>query len=337
MRQRTIGDGRVTLSVSELCLGTMYFGYRTDERTAFAILDRFHEAGGNFLDTANNYGQWHGEAGESERVIGRWLRSRGMAGRTVVATKVGARTLVPGDPSREHWQGLGGATIRADAETSLRQLGVERLDILYAHIDDRETPLAERVDAFAGLAESGKVGLLGCSNHAIWRMEQTRALARAAVRPTYSCIQQKHSYLLPLPGLRQTNLVGEETLDYVEGEGLTLLAYSPLLAGFYARPNDSLPAEYDHTVNRERLVVLRDVAAELGASPTQVVLRWLIEGRPSVVPVVGASSVAQLDEVLGAVALELGPATMDRLNAAGRTAPVPAPVAAEPAPEPVTA
>ena len=80
MRQRVISDSRVSLTVSELCLGTMYFGYRTDEQTSFAILDRFLEAGGTFLDTANNYGQWHGDAGESERVIGRWLRSRRVAG-----------------------------------------------------------------------------------------------------------------------------------------------------------------------------------------------------------------------------------------------------------------
>jgi len=78
MRQRQLSDGRVGLEVSQLCLGTMYFGYRTDEPTSLAILDRFVEAGGNFLDTANNYGQWHGEAGESERVIGRWRRSRGV-------------------------------------------------------------------------------------------------------------------------------------------------------------------------------------------------------------------------------------------------------------------
>ena len=106
MRQLTISDGRASLHVSELCLGTMYFGYRTGEATSFAILDRFLEAGGTFLDTANNYGQWHGEAGESERVVGRWMRSRGVAGTMIVATKVGARTTVPGDPDPRHWQGL---------------------------------------------------------------------------------------------------------------------------------------------------------------------------------------------------------------------------------------
>ena len=155
MQQRQLSDGRVDLQVSRLCLGTMNFGYRTDEPTSFAILDRFAEAGGNFLDTANNYGQWHGDAGESERVIGRWRRSRGVTDELVVATKVGARTLLPGDPSPAHWQGLGAKTIREDAETSLRQLGVDRLDLYYAHIDDRATPLTETVDAFAELAEAG--------------------------------------------------------------------------------------------------------------------------------------------------------------------------------------
>ncbi|HZA80401.1 MAG TPA: aldo/keto reductase, partial [Actinomycetes bacterium] len=271
MRQLQLSDGRVGLQVSQLCLGTMYFGYRTDEPTSLAILDRFLEAGGNFLDTANNYGQWHGDPGESERVIGRWRRSRGIDDEVVLATKVGARTLVPGDPSPAHWQGLGARTIREDAETSLRQLGTERLDLYYAHIDDRSTPLEETVDALAGLAEAGKVGLLGASNHATWRIERARAIAGAAGRPAYACVQQEHSYLLPAPDPGQLNLVTEELIDYATAEGLTLLAYSPLLKGVYARPHQAPPPAYDHPTNQARMAVLREVAAELGATPTQVV------------------------------------------------------------------
>ena len=214
MRQLTISDGRASLRVSELCLGTMYFGYRTGEATAFAILDRFLEAGGTFLDTANNYGQWHGEAGESERVLGRWMRSRGVAGTMVVATKVGARTTVPGDPDPRHWQGLAAKVIREDAETSLRNLGVDRLDLYYAHVDDRSAPLAETVDALASLAESGKAGLLGASNTATWRIERARSLARAAGRPGSSCVQQQHTYLLAQSEPGQLNLIAEELLDY---------------------------------------------------------------------------------------------------------------------------
>jgi aryl-alcohol dehydrogenase-like predicted oxidoreductase len=317
MRQRVIGDGRQSLTVSELCLGTMHFGYRTDERTAFAILDRFLAAGGTFLDTANNYGQWHGEAGESERVLGRWMRSRGVTERMVVATKVGARTLRPGDPSPEHWQGLGRAHILADVETSRANLGQDRLALYYAHIDDRDTPLRETVETMAELAESGIVGLLGCSNTALWRIERARSIARAAGRPAYSCIQQRHTYLLPLPGSRQTNLIDELTLDYAESDGLTLLAYSPLLAGAYARgerPGD----EYAHAANDARLAVLHEVAAETGATANQVVLAWLLAGTPSIIPIPGASSVEQLDEILGALDVELDAETMSRLDGAGR-------------------
>ena len=320
MRQRQIGDGRVTLTVSDLCLGTMNFGYRTDEATAFAILDRFVDAGGTFVDTANNYGQWHGEAGESERLLGRWIRSRRAADTVVVATKVGARTLTPGDPSREHWQGLGRGHIMADAQTSLRQLGRDRLDLYYAHIDDRNTPLEETVDALAELAESGAVGLLGCSNTALWRVERARSTARAARRPGYSCIQQRHSYLVPLPDHRQTNLITEETLDYAESDGLTLLAYSPLLGGAIAR-GERPGGEYAHAANDDRLAVLAEVAEERGATAPQVVLAWLLHSTPPLIPIIGAGSVAQLEELLGATELHLDAGTMGRLDAAGRAAP----------------
>ena len=323
MRERVIGDGRTELTVSELCLGTMYFGYRTDERTAFDILDRFLEAGGTFLDTANNYGQWHGDAGESERVLGRWMRSRGVADRMVVATKVGARTLRPGDPSPQHWQGLTAAHIRTDADTSRRNLGLDRLPLYYAHIDDRDTPLEETVDALAELAEKGTVGLLGCSNTALWRIERARGIARTAGRPAYSCIQQQHSYLVPMPDPGQTNLIGVETLDYAQSEGLHLLAYSPLLKGLYSRGGQP-EGEYAHATNTARLTVLRDVARELGATPNQVVLAWLLSGRPAIIPIPGASSLDQLDELLAATELRLDEATMARLNDAGRMQPDPA-------------
>jgi aryl-alcohol dehydrogenase-like predicted oxidoreductase len=320
MRQRMIGDERLSLAVSEICLGTMYFGYRTDEATSFAILDRFAEAGGTFLDTANNYGQWHGDAGESERVIGRWLRSRGMASQMVIATKVGARTTVPGDPDPRHWQGLSAAAIRQDAETSLRNLGIERLDLYYAHIDDRSVSLEETVDAMAGLAESGKAGLLGASNTATWRVERARAIARSAGRPAYSCVQQQYTYLQAHPDRGQVNLITEELLDYALAEDISLLAYSPLLAGRYARPDQGLPAAYAHAASEIRLNVLGQVAIEQNATPGQVALAWLLaKSQPPIIPVPGASSVAQLDEILAAAELTLDAETVGRLDEAGRS------------------
>ena len=203
-------------------------------------------------------------------------------------------------------------------QTSRRQLGLERLDLYYAHIDDRATPIEESVDAFAELAESGAVGLLGCSNTALWRIERARSIARAAGRPGYSCIQQRHSYLLPLPNARQTNLVTEELLDYAAAEDLVVLAYSPLLGGVYPR-GERAGGEYAHAVNDARIAVLGRVAAEVGATVSQVVLAWLLHSTPSVIPIVGASSVSQLDELLGATEVGIDADTMARLDAAGRT------------------
>ena len=313
MKQRIITDGRVALEVSELCLGTMYFGYRTDEATAFAILDRFSEAGGTFLDTANCYGQWHGNAGESERVIGRWLRSRGKHNQMVIASKVGARTTVPGDPDSRHWQGLSGTVIKEDAETSLRNLGVDRLDLYYAHIDDRATPLEETVDAFAELAESGKAGLLGASNTATWRIERARKLA--ADRPAYSCVQQEYSYLMYQLDPGQVSVITEELKDYAATEQLTLFAYSPLVAGGYARRDQPIRHAYDHPTNAARLAVLDETAAGLGVTVNQLVLAWMLSlSNPPVLPIPGASSVAQLDEILAATELALDQSILDRLK-----------------------
>ena len=161
------------------------------------------------------------------------------------------------------------------------------------------------------------MGLLGASNHATWRIERARSIARAAGRPAYQCVQQEHSYLLPQPHPGQLNLVTEELIDYATAEDLTLLAYSPLLKGVYARPGQAPPAAYDHPGNRPRLAVLGEVAAELGATPSQVVLAWLMQGAPPMIPVVGASSVAQLDELLGATELDLDSDVRARLDAAG--------------------
>ena len=315
MRTRTLSDGRVTFQVSELCLGTMYFGYRTPEAVAFDILDRFLDAGGNFLDTANCYGQWHGDAGESERVIGRWMKSRGVVGQMVVATKVGARTTVPGNPDARHWQGLGSRAILADADISRRNLGVDRLDLYYAHIDDRDTLLEETVGAFAGLAERGTVGLLGASNTATWRIERARGLAQR--RPAYSCVQQRYSYLPALQGLADFDMISAELKDYAAAENLTLFAYSPLLGGAYANPDKRLPAAFDHPTAQARLAELYDVAMELGVSANQVVLAWLLQEDRPVIPIPGASSVAQLEEILTATELKLDDEQLARLAGAG--------------------
>ncbi|MEU4871975.1 aldo/keto reductase [Streptomyces sp. NPDC021608] len=327
MKYRTLGtDPGTRREVSVLALGTMLFGSATDEKTSFALLDRYVEAGGNFLDTSDNYAFWAdgGQGGQSEELLGRWRRSRGVGDEVVIATKLGARPLAPGTGYVDNPEGLSAKAIREAAERSRDRLGVERLDLLYAHIDDHTVPQRETVEAFAELVAEGTVALLGASNQAVWRVERARALAAAAGLPGYEVLQYQHSLLRPrtdIPdGLFPDGSLGHagpELRGYLRAEpGLTLVAYSPLLKGAYTRPDRPLPQDYDHPGTPPRLAVLREVARETGASVNQVVLAWQLGGELPIVPLAGASSPAQLEENLAAVGLELTGEQRSRLDAA---------------------
>ena len=321
MRYRTLAGGKGP-EVSNLCLGLMHFGSSVDEATSLAILDRFAEAGGTFVDTSNNYHIWHpgGTGDESEALLGRWLRSRGARDRTVVATKVGARP--PAGSTQvwpDAWEGLSARTIRAGAEGSLRRLGTDHLDVYYAHIEDRGVPVAETVGAFADLVATGVTRLIGCSNHTAWSAATARQYAVDHGLPHYTCLEQRYTYLRPVPDSEwgATGHAGEDLRDFIAAhDDLTLTAYGSLVLGAYTRADRPLPAPLDHAGSHRRIAVLREVAAELDATPNQVVLAWQMGGGLPVVPVVGVSSVAQLDELLGAVELDLDPALRARLDAA---------------------
>ncbi|MFJ6386225.1 aldo/keto reductase [Streptomyces sp. NPDC091972] len=326
MRYRTIGtDPATRREVSVLALGAMLFGSRTDEETAFAVLDRYVEAGGNFIDTSDNYAFWEdgGQGGQSEELLGRWRRSRGIGDEIVIATKLGARPLAPGTSYVDNAEGLSAKVIRESAERSRERLGVARLDLLYAHIEDHRVPLRETVEGFAELVAEGTVGLLGVSNHAVWRVERARALAAAAGLPAYEVLQYAHSHLRPRTDVPEPLFpdgspghAGPDLLSYLRAEpALTLVAYSPLLKGAYAHP-DRLPADFDHPGTPSRLKALTEVAKETGATVNQVVLSWQIGSDLPIVPLAGVSSLAQLEENLEAVDLELTGEQRARLDGA---------------------
>ncbi|MEV5414202.1 aldo/keto reductase [Thermopolyspora sp. NPDC052614] len=329
MRYRVIGTNpRTQREVSVLSLGAMLFGTRTDEATSFAILDRYVEAGGTFIDTSDNYAFWvnGGQGGESEELLGRWRRSRGVGNEIVIATKVGARPLAPGTSYIDNPEGLSAKVIRESAERSRERLGMDRLDLLYAHIEDPRVPLRETVEGFAELVAEGTVGLLGVSNHWTWRVERARAIAAAAGLPGYEVLQYQHTYLrercdLPtdLSPHGSPGAASPDLLAYVhEQPELTLVAYSPLLKGAYVRSDSDRPfgPQLDHAGTPARLAALREVAAETGATVNQVVLSWLIGGEIPVIPLVGTSSLAQLEEALEAVDLELTAEQRAKLDAA---------------------
>jgi aryl-alcohol dehydrogenase-like predicted oxidoreductase len=335
MQYRTISNGTTSFEVSTLCLGTMFFGTRTDTATSLEILDRFAQAGGTFVDTANNYNAWVGGHGrDSEDVLGEWIRRRGGLGDVRLATKLGAAKKDPALPLQTveptNYQGLSAEVVAREARLSLQHLGIDRIDVLYGHVDDRETPLAETVGAFGQLQREGLVGISGISNVALWRLVEAREEAlRQGVAP-YGVVQQGYSYVYPSPAAGRTNDVSADLLDYVASLGagvdagtdaaarppLTITAYSPLHQGAFTRDDKPLWAPMRHASNRERLRVLHDVAAEIGATPNQVALAWLLGGAVPVIPVVGISSVAQLEEALAAVDLVLDPEVRARLDAA---------------------
>jgi aryl-alcohol dehydrogenase-like predicted oxidoreductase len=327
MKYRTIGtDPKTSRSVSVLSLGAMHLGTATDEATSFAILDRYVQAGGTFIDTSGNYAFWANgtQGGESEELLGRWRRSRGVGDEIAIATKVGARPLAPGTSFTDNAEGLSARVIRESAERSLDRLGVSRLDVLYAHIEDPAVPLEETVEGFAALVAEGTVGLLGVSNHWVWRVERARSLAAAAGLPGYEVLQYQHSYLRPRtdrPGVLSLDgaqgVVGGDLLSYLRAEPeLSMVVYSPLLKGGYVNTGRLDAFEYGHPGTPARLAALREVARDAGATVNQVVLAWLIGAEVPMIPLVGASSTAQLDESLAAVDLELTAEQRARLDAA---------------------
>ncbi|MFI9560077.1 aldo/keto reductase [Nonomuraea endophytica] len=304
-----------------LALGTIGFGTAVTMDDTFALLDRFAEAGGTMIDTANNYPFWvEGCTGdESEVAIGAWLAARGNRDRVVLSTKAGARPTVAGDRTLDSMEGLSASAIAKAAEGSLTRLRTDYIDVYWSHIDDASIPLEESLGAFNALAEDGKIRALGASNMRAWRLERARNVSVGRGWMPYTHLQLRHTYLRPRPLTRQAEsahvLVTEETLEHVADSGISLWAYNTLMSGSYTgRPDRPLPESYDHPGTTRRLAVLREVAGELGATPNQVVLAWLLaDGH---VPIVGATRLAQLEEAIGATALTLDPAQKDRLDAA---------------------
>ncbi|GAA2756423.1 aldo/keto reductase [Actinopolymorpha rutila] len=294
-----------------LVLGAMYFGTRTDEATSRQILDHFVDAGGTMIDTSNNYSFWEdpsGFGGQSEAVLGRWLAGHpGLREQLYISTKVGAQPLAPGG-FPDNLEGLSPRAINESVQASLQRLGTDRIDLYWAHVEDRSVPLKDMMAAFGSLVENDTVGRVGCSNWPIWRVEQARQAARGW--QGFTALQLMHSYLQPRPGAQVSwqparfGCVTDQTLDYVDAQQLEVWAYSPLLKGGYTHP-DRLGDAYDHEGNDRRLAGLDRVAAELDASRNQVVLAWLSGGEAPITPIVGVSTVAQLDEILEATKLTL--------------------------------
>jgi aryl-alcohol dehydrogenase-like predicted oxidoreductase len=299
----------------------MMFGITIDEPTSFAILDRFVDAGGQWIDTADCYSFWASESGyggDSERLLGRWLAARpGVRDRVKISTKLGAEPLDKNDWPVSR-QGLSAPAVASALEGSLQRLGVDHVDLLWAHMEDRRVAIEETADAMGALVASGQAVRIGTSNHPAWRVERARAHAIANGLEPVSALQHSRSYLSPKPGMTPAGQnhrfahLDDELVDLATTEGLEMWAYTPLLSGAYDNPAKSIPASHQHSDTVERLAVLDAVATELDATRGQVVLAWLVAN--GVTPILGGSKVDQLDAALAGVRLELAPEQLERLG-----------------------
>jgi aryl-alcohol dehydrogenase-like predicted oxidoreductase len=310
MKKINLGTSRI--EVSELCLGTDVFGSSRDKPTSFRLLDYFHDAGGNFIDTANFYASWLKgfEGGESETVIGEWMADRRSRNGMVIATKLAFD--YPGCAG-----GLCASEIERECEKSLRRLQTDRIDLYYSHKDDRATPLEETMEAFDRLVRAGKVRAIGASNLPVWRIAQANQLSQLKGWAGYVAVEQRYTYLRPRYGadFGPQIFLSEDLKDYARSNDVTLVAYSILLSGAYAKGN--LPVQFAGPDADSRQTALRSVASELGISSHQAIIAWMRRSDPPVLPIIAGSRPEQLAENIAALDVRLSDDQMRRLNNAG--------------------
>jgi len=310
MEQRRMG--RTGLNVSTLCLGTMTFGSSADDATSFAIMDRAVGAGINFFDTADIYSYWikGNKGGESETIIGKWLKERAVARHELIlATKVRGPLW-----AGANGQGLSRAHIVKAAEDSLRRLGTDYIDLYQAHYPDDETPLDETLAAFDQLVRDGKVRYIGASNYPAWLLMKSLWVSDVKHLTRFDCLQPHYSLLHRSEFERELEAA---CLD----QGIGVIPYSPLAAGFltgkYTRANRDPDTSRSESGLIKRLVdddhaytaldEVRRIATAHDVPMAQIALAWMLH-RPGITsPIIGARTVEQLEETLGAIGVLLAP------------------------------
>jgi len=310
--------GRTGLKVAPLCLGGNVFGWTADEQASFAVLDAYVEGGGDFIDTADSYSRWvpgH-VGGESETVVGKWLKARANRDSVVVVTKVGS-----GMGDGHHQRGLSRRWIMEAVEHSLRRLQTDYIDLYLSHWDDLDTEPEETMRAFDDLVRAGKVRYVGTSNISTWRLMKSQWEADRHGWSRYEAIQ-------PLYNLARREPFEREMQAVCRDQGLGVITYSSLASGFFSgkyRSGRSLPDSARATgvqrgyMNEQGFRILDAVdavAANLNATPAQVALAWIM-ARPTITaPVASATSPEQVRELLGAAELTLDPEALRMLDAA---------------------
>ena len=302
--------GRSDLDIRPLSLGGNVFGWTADRDTSFAVLDAFHAGGGDFIDTADGYSAWApgNSGGESETIIGEWLASR-KPENVVVATKVS---------THPDFRGLSAANVRAAAEASLGRLGVDAIDLYYAHFDDPETPLEETVGAFADLVSDGLVRYVAVSNYSADRIREWISLAEAAGADLPVAVQPHYN-------LVHRTAVETEIVPVAEQYGFSLVPYYALASGFLTgkyrttdaagdSPRAGGAAKLATPAGLAVIDALEEIGRAHGASIASTALAWL-KAQPTVVaPLASASRPEQVPDLLASISLDLSADELARLD-----------------------
>jgi aryl-alcohol dehydrogenase-like predicted oxidoreductase len=313
MEKRKLGKSE--LEVTPFSFGGNVFGWTADEATSFKLLDAFVEAGGNFIDTADVYARWvppH-EGGQSETILGKWLKRRSDRAQLVIATKVGSDMGARG-------KGLSRKHILQSVDDSLRRLQTDYIDLYQSHRDDEETPQEETLETYAQLISQGKVRVIGASNFSAARLSRSLQISKQNGLPRYESLQ-------PLYNLYDREGYEQDLEPLCREEGLGVITYSSLASGFltgkYRSEQDLGSRARGGSIKRflnERgfriLSAVDKVAKEYDATAAQVALAWLI-ARPSITaPIASATSIEQLNELLRATDLHLDESAIQTLDEA---------------------
>jgi aryl-alcohol dehydrogenase-like predicted oxidoreductase len=307
--------GKSGFEIAPLVLGGNVFGWTADEATSFSILDAFVAAGFNMIDTADVYSVWApgNKGGESETIIGKWLKRRGKRDDVIIASKVGWELSATR-------KGLAKSYILSEVETSLTRLGTDYIDLYQSHIDDPKTPVEETLEAHAQLVKQGKVRVIGASNFGAPRLKESLEVSRRKGYPFYRTLQ-------PLYNLSDRDPYEAELEGLCASEGLGVITYFSLASGFLtgkyrsekeiegkARAGEVMK---HFTPRGQRILKALDAAAARhGVKQGQIALAWLI-ARPSVTaPIASATSLAQLAELIRSTEISLDRDTIETLNQA---------------------
>jgi aryl-alcohol dehydrogenase-like predicted oxidoreductase len=309
--------GRSNLTVSPICFGGNVFGWTVDEAASFRLLDAFLEAGFNFIDTADVYSRWApgNTGGESESILGKWMKARGNRDAVVIATKVGSEM----GPGRK---GLSRKHIRESVEASLRRLQTDHIDLYQSHRDDPETPQSETLSTYAELINEGKVRAIGASNFSAARLREALDTSAKMGLPRYETLQ-------PLYNLFDRSELEGDLEKVCLDNAISVISYSSLASGFltgkYRSERDfgksvrgSRMGNYLNERGLRILAALDQVAIHHAATPAQVALAWLM-ARPGIAaPIASATSLDQLQDLIAAARLRLEPSDIEKLDRAGK-------------------